>query len=207
MRKGSKMQEVWNAKFKREDFLYGLEANNFIKENTHHIKKNSRVICLGEGEGRNALYLAKLGFKVEALDASDVGLSKLQKKAQESDLAITIRHTYIENWNPHGYYDAIFCSYMHLPKEKQKDLLLKCFFALNENAYFIAELFSENQIKQNSFGPKDKNLLYNVCEIYDILKNVPCKIYKLSEEIVTLNEGVGHKGEASVIRVVFQKLA
>lgn len=74
------MQEIWNKKFEREDFLYGEEPNAFIRDNTSFLKPKSRVICLGEGEGRNALYLAKHGFRTEALDASDVGLQKLQKK-------------------------------------------------------------------------------------------------------------------------------
>lgn len=201
------MQEVWNAKFNKEDFLYGTEPNAFIKENASLLPKRSRVICLGEGEGRNALYLAKLGLKVEALDASDVGLQKLQKKALEQELAITIRHTLIENWKPHGTYDAILSSYMHLPKNEQREMFLKSFLALNEGGYFIAEFFSEHQLRQKSFGPKEIDLLYNICDIYSILKNLPCDIIKLSQEIIELAEGVGHRGKASVIRIIFQKLS
>lgn len=201
------MQEMWNTKFDREEFLYGEEPNAFIKEHTHLLKKNSRILCLGEGEGRNALYLAKFGFNVEALDASDIGLMKLQKKALEGGVAITIRHTLFENWQPHGRYNAILCSFMHLPKEAQDTMFTKSFLALEEGGYFIGEFFSTSQLKFQSGGPKDKNLLYDICDIHALLKNLPCEILKLSLEIVELNEGIGHKGKASVIRILFQKLS
>ena len=196
---------MWNKKFDREDFLYGTNPNIFIKENVSFLKPRSRVICLGEGEGRNALYLAKEGFRVEALDASDVGLMKLQKKALEEETAITIRHTLIENWEPHGFYDGIICSFMHLPKSEQKDMFLKSFLSLQNGGYFIAEFFSVHQLQFQSGGPKDENLLYDLKDLYTIFSNLPCKIYKLSEEITTLDEGAGHNGEASVIRVIIKK--
>lgn len=50
--------------------------------------KQKKVLCLGEGEGRNALFLADKGLKVEALDASDVALFKLRKRAKEHHLLI-----------------------------------------------------------------------------------------------------------------------
>lgn len=199
------MQEVWNKKFNREDFLYGEEPNEFIKENITFLKPKSRILCLGEGEGRNAFFLAKEGFKVEALDASDVGLQKLQTKALEEGFAITIRHTLIENWNPQGFYDGIICSYMHLPKSQQKDMFLKAFLALENNGFFIAELFSTHQPKYNTFGPKQNELLYDLKDLYNIFSNLPCKIYRLSQEIITLNEGSGHRGEASAIRIIIKK--
>ena len=62
------MQELWNKKYSRDGFLYGTNVNTFIKEHMHLIEKNSKVLCLGEGEGRNAIFLAKKGLHVEALD-------------------------------------------------------------------------------------------------------------------------------------------
>ncbi|WP_458700378.1 SAM-dependent methyltransferase [Sulfurospirillum sp. 1307] len=199
------MQELWNGKFSRDGLLYGENPNKFIKENVDKFEKNSKILCLGEGEGRNAIFLAKKGLHVEALDASDVGLMKLQKRAQEENIAITIRHTLIENWQPALKYDAIVSSFMHLPKELQEEMLSKSVNALKKDGWFIAEFFSEEQLNFNSGGPKDKELLYNLNDLYTIVKELPCIIHKLSLEIIHLNEGKGHNGEASVIRLALQK--
>ncbi len=199
------MQELWNNKFSRDGFLYGSEVNSFIKENSHLLEKNSKVLCLGEGEGRNALFLAKQGLHVEALDVSDVGLKKLQNRALDENCAITIRHTLIENWQALHKYDAIISSFMHLERKDQKDMFVKAINALNENGYFIAEFFSVEQINFLSGGPKDTNLLYQLDELYQLFSSLPCAIHKLSQEIVTLNEGQGHQGEASVIRIILKR--
>ncbi len=46
------MRKMWNEKLSKDGFLYGTEANNFIKENYKFIKNGSKVLCLGVGEGR-----------------------------------------------------------------------------------------------------------------------------------------------------------
>ncbi len=199
------MQELWNEKYSRDGFLYGTEVNSFIKENVHLIEKNSKVLCLGEGEGRNALFLAKQGLHVEALDASDIGLKKLQKRALEENVAITVRHTLLENWQALHKYDVILSTFTHLTRSEQKDMFIKSVGALEENGYFIAEFFSVDQINFLSGGPKDTNLLYQLDELYKLFSTLPCTIHKLSQEIVTLDEGQGHKGEASVIKIILKR--
>jgi len=199
------MQEMWNNKFSRDGFLYGTKPNSFIQQNSQILKKNSKILCLGEGEGRNALFLAKQGFEVEALDASDVGLKKLQKRALEENVAITIRHTLIENWQPIKKYDAIVSTFMHLPRVMQEEMFIKSFDALSQNGYFIAEFFSIDQLNFISGGPKDGDLLYQLDDLYKLFSSLSYSIHKLSQEVIQLEEGHGHKGEASVIRIILQK--
>lgn len=201
------MQAFWNAKFYTKDFIYGEAPNNFVKENIELLVNTKTVMCLGEGEGRNAIYLADKGMEVEALDISDVALKKLRRRAKESYLFIKTRHTLFEYWQPDAHYDAVVCTYLHLPKHNQKMLFEKALMALNPNGYFIAELFSESQIHFSSGGPKNIALLYDLNDILDIVKTLPCKIIKLAQEVIVLNEGDKHVGRASVIRIILQKLA
>ena len=201
------MQAFWNAKFYTKDFIYGEAPNNFVKENIELLVNTKTVMCLGEGEGRNAIYLADKGMEVEALDISDIALKKLRRRAKESYLFIKTRHTLFEYWQPDMHYDAVVCTYLHLPKHNQKMLFEKALMALNTNGYFIAELFSESQIHFSSGGPKNIALLYDLNDILDIVKTLPCKIIKLAQEVIVLNEGDKHVGRASVIRIILQKLA
>lgn len=199
------MQAFWNAKFQTKELAYGEAPNNFIKDNTDLLLTCKTVMCLGEGEGRNAIYLADKGLVVEALDVSDVALLKLRKRAKEHYVFIKTRHTLLEYWEPEALYDAVICTYLHLPKQNQKMLFEKALQALNTNGYFIAELFSESQIHFESGGPKNMAFLYDLNDILDIARSLPCKIIKLAQEVVALNEGEKHVGRASVIRVILQK--
>lgn len=119
------MQAFWNAKFYTKDFIYGEAPNNFVKENIELLVNTKTVMCLGEGEGRNAIYLADKGMEVEALDISDIALKKLRRRAKESYLFIKTRHTLFEYWQPDTHYDAVVCTYLHLPKHNQKMLFEK----------------------------------------------------------------------------------
>lgn len=199
------MQAFWNTRFQAEELLYGEEPNNFVKENVELLAKAKKVMCLGEGEGRNAIYLADKGLEVEALDASDIALFKLRKRARENYLFIKVRHTLLAYWEPVPTYDALICTYLHVPKENQKMLFEKSLQALKVGGIFIAELFSESQINFSSGGPKDIALLYDFNDVLDTLKFLPCAVIKLSQEVIMLNEGEKHKGRASVIRIILQK--
>lgn len=199
------MQDFWNEKFQCDGLLYGEAPNNFIKENIELLLNAKQVMCLGEGEGRNAIFLADKGLEVEALDASDVALFKLRKRARENYLFIKIRHTLLEYWEPTPLYGAVVCTYLHLPKQNQKELFEKSLQALKLGGIFIAELFSESQINFTSGGPKNIALLYDFNDILDIVKFLPCEVVKLSQEVVILNEGEKHAGRASVIRIILKK--
>ena len=67
---------MWDERFEEEGFAYGTEPNDFLKSEFSRIPMAGRVLCLAEGEGRNAVFLAKEGYTVTAVDQSSVGLQK-----------------------------------------------------------------------------------------------------------------------------------
>ncbi len=195
-------QQFWNEKFAKDGYLYGTNPNEFLASKLNLFKKDSKLLCLGEGEGRNAIFFAKNAFKVKALDASNIGLEKLQKRAKEQNLDINTLCIDLNHWQSDEKYDVIVASYLHMYKNEREELFLKIENSLNTKGYFIAEFFSQNQLAYNSGGPKDTELLYTK---EDFENNFNSCIKQISEEIVFLDEGIGHQGEASVIRVVIEK--
>lgn len=196
-------QEFWNSKFSRDGYLYGTKANEFIASKIDLFTKKTKVLCLGEGEGRNAIFFAKNDFVVTAMDASDIGLSKIHKRSIEEDLKIETICLDLNEWKANEKFDVIIASYLHMYKNEREKLFEKIEESLDSNAYFIGEFFSTKQINYNSGGPKDLDLLYTIEDFLSHFKN--CK-KDITEEIVTLDEGKGHQGEACVIRVVIQKI-
>ncbi|KAB7887634.1 SAM-dependent methyltransferase [Poseidonibacter ostreae] len=196
-------QEFWNSKFSRDGFLYGLKPNTFLASKIKLLKRESKLLCLGEGEGRNAIFFAKRGFKVTALDASDIGLAKLEQRAKEENLDIKTLCLDLNHWESDKKYDVIVASYLHMYKDERVKLFEKIEESLNQDAYFIGEFFSTKQLNFNSGGPKDEDLLYTVD---DFKKNFLYCDKEISEQEVILDEGRGHQGDACVIRVVMQKL-
>ena len=196
-------KEFWNNKFSKVDYFYGINPNEFLASNIGLLNNHKKLLCLGEGEGRNAIFFAKNGFEVSAIDASDLGLEKLQNRAVEEKLDIKTVCMDLNFWKAEEKYDVIMASYLHLLRDERERLFKKIEDSLNTNGYFIAEFFSTKQLSYNSGGPKDLDLLYSV-EDFSNHFNL-CK-KNITEEIVVLDEGIGHRGEACVIRVVIQKI-
>ena len=196
-------QDFWNGKFSKADYFYGTKANDFLASNISLLKNHKKLLCLGEGEGRNAIFFAKNGFEVSAIDASNLGLEKLKNRAIEEKLDIKTICMDLNDWTVLEKYDVIVASYLHMFKNEREELFKKIENSLTSNGYFVGEFFSTKQLSFNSGGPKDLDLLYTI-EDFENYFNL-CK-KNITEEIVVLNEGIGHQGEACVIRVVIQKI-
>ena len=196
-------QEFWNGKFSKADFFYGTNPNEFLASNLELIKSQKKMLCLGEGEGRNAIFFAKNGFDVTAIDASDLGLKKLENRAIEENINIKTVCMDLNFWEDKEKYDVIVASYLHMYKNEREELFKKIEKSLNIGGYFIGEFFSTKQLSYSSGGPKDLDLLYTV---EDFMGYFNLCEKNITEEIVILDEGIGHQGEACVIRVKIKKV-
>ncbi|QKF80783.1 class I SAM-dependent methyltransferase [Halarcobacter ebronensis] len=197
-------QHFWNEKFSRQGYLYGKKPNAFIESCSHLFNREKAFLCLGEGEGRNAIFFAKKGFDVMALDASDIALKKLQEFASFESVHVKTKCIDLNEWEPNKAYGSIVASYLHMHKSDRDVLFKKIEDTLEEGGYFIGEFFSTKQLSYNSGGPKDIDLLYTIEDFLN--RFLYCKKLKLEELITKLDEGKGHQGEASVIRVILQKI-
>lgn len=199
-------KHFWNEKFSKVDYLYGLNPNKFIASNIEIIKDKKRVLCLGEGEGRNAIFLGQNGFDVTAVDASDIGLEKLQKRAKSENLNIKCINMDLNDWevleNEDDKFDVIVASYLHMFENERQELFNKIEKNLKVGGYFIAEFFSKEQLNYKSGGPKALDLLYDLKDFENVFNECSKNITK---QLVHLDEGIGHQGEASVIRVLVKK--
>ena len=182
--------------------MYGLKPNSFIASKVKSFPKNAKVLCLGEGEGRNAIFLAKRGFEVSAIDASNIGLKKLEQRAFEEKLNIKTICMDLNEWEAQEKYDVILASYLHMYKNERAKLFENIEESLNTDGIFLGEFFSVKQLAYNSGGPKDEDLLYTVDDFnrhFSLYEN------EIKEQITILDEGKGHLGEACVIRVLVKK--
>jgi hypothetical protein len=66
---------MWDERYQGDDYVYGTSANDFLQSHVDQLPMG-RILCLAEGEGRNAVFLAERGFDVTAVDQSSVGLAK-----------------------------------------------------------------------------------------------------------------------------------
>ncbi len=65
----------WDERYSNEEYAYGEQPNNYLKEQLEKLNVGA-LLFPAEGEGRNAVFAAKLGWKVSAYDISMEGKKK-----------------------------------------------------------------------------------------------------------------------------------
>lgn len=193
------MKNKWNERYDTEEFIYGLEPNEFFAKKLEP-KLRGKLLLPGEGEGRNAIYAASIGWDVHAFDQSDVAAAKAMTYARLNKFVFEYEINDCANFDMvENYYDAVGLFYLHLEKNLRRTFHKKLAKNIKPGGVLIGEFFSTKQIMFDSGGPKDPDLLYTVEDLKDDFSEL---IHlKIEEKMISLHEGLLHNGTAWVIRL------
>lgn len=201
--------QKWDERYKEHGFAYGKEPNLFFKKWLS--KFDPGVILMpADGEGRNGVFAAQLGWKVTSVDLSNEGKSKALQLAgnHQTELEYIVGDLDQLSFKREEF-DAIGLVYAHFSAEKKSKLHKKLSSYLRPGGIVIFEAFSKSHLHFNKLnpkvgGPKDIDTLFSKEEIAVDFKNY--EVILLEEEEVLLNEGKYHIGKGSVIRFVGKKM-
>ena len=191
---------MWNERYSQPGFAYGTEPNQFLVSTANRIPAGS-VLTLGEGEGRNAAYLAGLGRRVVAVDQSEVGLAKARRLAAERGLAIeTVCADLAGYLIEPGAWAGIVSIFCHLPRRIRLPLYAAIVRGLRPGGILILEAYTPNQIERGTGGPQDRDMLLTLAGLREELAGLEfVHARELDREV---REGTYHTGVASVVQVV-----
>lgn len=195
------MESMWNERFAQEEYIYGLEPNEYFKAEL--IKLNpGKILLPAEGEGRNAVFASKMGWKVLAFDSSTEGRKKAEKLAAHKQQKIIYQIANMEGYDAEeNSFDAIALIYAHSRSREQNHKNIIRF--LKPGGHLILEGFSKKQINNNTGGPRKESMLFSKEELMNDFSSF--SNLKITEEEVILNEGTHHQGKSAVIRLIGQK--
>lgn len=202
------MKEFWNERYAEQEYVYGKAPNKYFQEKLDELRPG-RILLPAEGEGRNAVYAARMDWEVSAFDISEEGKNKAEKLAREYkvELDYKVGGLYAMDYREEEF-DTIGLIFAHFPKEIKEDYFQQFHKLLRPDGVVIFEAFSREQIdyqKKNpkSGGPKDAEMLYTKEELETAFKGY---IFEEFEEMeIELEEGEYHKGKAAIIRFVARK--
>jgi SAM-dependent methyltransferase len=191
---------MWNERFSEPGFAYGTKPNDFLASVARRIPPG-RVLCLAEGEGRNAVYLAELGYEVTAVDTSTVGLAKAEALAEERGTRIeTIQADLTDYPIEPITWQGIVSIFCHLPPVTRAALHERSLRGLAPGGVFVLEGFTPNQLTFGTGGPKSRELLMELEVIRQELPGLYLEIARETQREVV--EGNYHRGNAAVIQIL-----
>lgn len=197
------MTNSWHDRFSTEEYVYGKEPNQFVVEAARMLPKG-KVLCIAEGEGRNAVYLASLGHDVTAWDYAQAGLDKTKQLADEHGVFVkTELHDLADvEWESEQW-DAIIHIFGHLPPDVMNRTVSGVQQSLKVGGYYVSELYTKEQLRYGTGGPRDLTMLANPADILQKFDGYFIKHFHVGE--VNREEGQLHTGQAHVVQSIFQK--
>jgi len=196
-------QSIWEERYSRDEFIYGTQPNEFLASEIQKLHQG-KLLLPCEGEGRNAVFAAQLGWGVDAFDYAEAGKTKSLHLASEHDASINYWVSSVEAFEaPANRYDAIALIYCHVAPESRNEFHQKMVQALKPNGLLILEGFSEEQLDFDSGGPPVIERLFTVEGLKEDFQELD--LLKGDRELVQLEEGRFHNGLGSVVRLVGKK--
>lgn len=198
-------ENKWNDRYNQKDFVYGKEPNDYLKIAMLKISNQANnFLCIAEGEGRNAVYLAKEGKNVTAWDFAEEGLAKLDTLAKINQ--VTVQTELVDltkvKWEENKW-DSIVNVYGHFHEDNRNDIFEGIIKSVKPGGYFISEVYSKEQLAYETGGPKKLELLYQPEELLSIFKDWKTIDFYTGE--VYRKEGQMHQGNCHMIQMIFQK--
>lgn len=194
----------WDERYAGDEYFYGTEPNDFLKQHASLIEKGGRVLCLGEGEGRNAVFLARSGFAVTAVDQSPVGLDKARRLAAAHGVSITtqVADLAVFEIKP-GYWHAIVSIWCHLPGALRRAVNRQVVEGLVPGGLFLLEAYTPDQLNYGTGGPKEPDLMPTLADLRNDLAPLT---FQIGRELVRdVQEGRGHGGPSAVVQVLARR--
>jgi SAM-dependent methyltransferase len=208
----------WDARYAEPGWAFGTEPNDFLREHEPHLRsardrrgrsedgtpRPGRVLCLAEGEGRNAVWLAERGYDVTGVDRSAAGLAKARTLARERGVAITTVHADLETFaiEP-GAWQGIVSIFAHVPRAVRQHVHAAVISGLSPGGVFLLEAYRPQQLGRGTGGPADDERMLDLERLREELGSLEWLVAReLDRDVI---EGRCHTGSASVVQLVARR--
>jgi len=199
---------MWDERFRCDTYVYGEEPNDFLAEQCRALKLADGpgpVLCLAEGEGRNAVHLAQYGHSVTCVDLSEVGLRKAQQLARRRGVSIETVQADLAHFMPEqGQFQAVVMIFAHTPPAIRRRSLEVARVALRPGGYLILEGYTEDQIGRGTGGPGDPDMMFSKKELDEVFAGDDVLLSRELERNIV--EGEFHSGTGAVVQFVARKV-
>ena len=165
-------REAWNQRYADAELVWSAEANRFVVQEVSDLPPG-RALDLGAGEGRNAIWLAERGWRVTAVDFSDIGLQKARRLAEARGVEIDWTEADLRSYSPApNAFDLVVLLYIHLPAEERRALVGRAADAVAVGGTLLVVGHDRSNLGEGYGGPQDPAILFSPDDITDDLAGI-----------------------------------
>ena len=178
-----------------------------LRSNSRNNLTPGRVLCLAEGQGRNAVFLARRGFEVVAVDMSAAGMARARKLAEENGAQIdTIVADLADFDMGTARWDSIVSIFAHMPPDVRRAVHARVVKALKPGGTFLLEAYTPDQLHTSGTGGprgEQSDFLMSLDTLREELAGLEFEVAR--ETLRDVNEGIYHHGEGAVVQILARR--
>ncbi|MGB0572153.1 MAG: class I SAM-dependent methyltransferase [Alphaproteobacteria bacterium] len=147
----------WDQRYGGGDMVFGHEPNQWLQANTDLLKPGLDALMLGDGEGRNGVWLAKRGLNVTNVDAFLVGVEKATQLAASRGVSINAENAYLRDWVvPVGAFDLVMLAFLHVRPDDCTELHHRIASTLKHGGLLLLEGFTPDHLGYGKGGCRSR---------------------------------------------------
>lgn len=195
-------RDRWQARYQAGPWLFGREPSAWLVGLDPILPRQGRALSLGEGEGRNAVWLAKRGLSVTAVDFAPAALARAGLLAAEACVRLTLIEADITQWRPPaGVFDLVLLMFVQLPPAERIPAHRAAVEALAPGGLLVLEAFAPGPWRD--CGPQTDDARYDPATLRHDFRGLT--VLELLSGLAVLGEGEAHRGEASIVRLLARR--
>lgn len=163
----------WDERYRGADLVWAARPNMFVAQVLADARAG-RALDVAAGEGRNAVWLARLGWQVTAVDFSAVGLAKARAWA-ESEGVHDLLHTQVVDvttWVPTADFDVVLVAYLQVPPEQRSSVMRMAATAVAPGGRLLVVAHDSSNLEHGHGGPQEPDVLYTADDVLADIESV-----------------------------------
>ena len=178
---GPTRAEIWDARHAAQGPIESKDADPTLVEEAATMTPGV-ALDLGAGDGRNAVWLAGHGWRVSAVDFSDVAIDRGQALAIAAGVEIDWRREDLLTWAPPAAaFDLVALFFIHLPEGERRGVYARAAAAVRPGGTLLVVGHDCSNLRDGFGGPQDPDVLFTPA---DIVRDLPARFTIIRAETV-----------------------
>lgn len=192
-------REDWDRRYSEQGLLWSAEPNRFLVAEVGDLLPG-RALDLACGEGRNALWLDSLGWRVTAVDYSQVAIAKARDRSVADGASVEFVCADLLDYEPdESAFDLVVVLYLQLPAVERRTALGKATSALAPGGTVLVVGHDLVNVTEGVGGPSDPGVLYTPADLVADLSGL--EVQK-AERVLRDVEGADRPAIDALVRAV-----
>ena len=198
--------DTWDERYAAADLVWSAEPNRFVAAECADLPPGTAV-DLAAGEGRNAIWLARRGWQVTAVDFSQVALDKGARLAGDTDVAWVRADA--TTWRAPGPLDLVVVAYLQLPAVPRRAAHRNAVASLRPGGTFLLVAHDSTNLHEGTGGPQDPSVLMTADDVLADLDGVDVEVVRagrVAREVAAVPGGDHHEHDGEPTRTAWDCL-